>query len=123
MATNQIVTGNNGTVDTDISGHNWRPVIAKYTGLQSSINADKWIKLFEAVTRKDDEQKRNFTLMQYVTKEALNRYADGVAEHVDFQRWETVKTAFLACFGRPILCDVVEASARGLKDNETVTNY
>ena len=100
-----------------------KQLIAKFAGLKTVIRADLWINLFEVVTRSKPDSERIFTMMAYLTDDALNWFASDIAPYLDQIDWPTVREHFIARFGPAIANPIVESQHRRLKATETVQIY
>lgn len=100
-----------------------KQLIAKYSGHKTVIRADLWINLFEVVTRGKSDPERVFTMMAYLTDDALNWFASDIAPKLDDIKWAQVRDHFIARFGPAIANPLVESQHRRLKASETVSTY
>ena len=125
MATQANLDDTNVTEDTSehkffLSLQNRDPscnkqLIAKFAGQKTVIRADLWINLFEVVTRSKPDSERIFTMMAYLTDDALNWFASDIAPYLDQIDWPTVREHFIARFGPAIAkpdCRITTSTAQ-----------
>ncbi|UYV62930.1 hypothetical protein LAZ67_2002542, partial [Cordylochernes scorpioides] len=97
--------------------------LEKFSGDKGSIRPESWLKLYELETGKLDEVDRINNLIYYLSKDALEWFADEILSNASIKKWDTVKLKLIQRFGYKVESPIVAASKRRLKKEETVEDY
>ncbi|UYV70987.1 hypothetical protein LAZ67_8001338 [Cordylochernes scorpioides] len=97
--------------------------LEKFSGDKGSIRPESWLKLYELETGKLDEVDRINNLIYYLSKDALEWFADEILSNASIEKWDTVKLKLIQRFGYKVESPIVAASKRRLKKEETVEDY
>ncbi|UYV82059.1 K02A2.6-like [Cordylochernes scorpioides] len=97
--------------------------LEKFGGDKGSIRPESWLKLYELETSKLDEVDRINNLIYYLSKDALEWFADEILSNASIKKWDTVKHKLIQRFGYKVESPIVAASKRRLKKEETVKDY
>ncbi|UYV62918.1 K02A2.6-like, partial [Cordylochernes scorpioides] len=97
--------------------------LEKFSGDKGSIRPESWLKLYELETSKLDEVDRINNLIYYLSKDALEWFADEILSNASIKKWDTVKLKLIQRFGYKVESPIVAASKRRLKKQETVEDY
>lgn len=104
-----------------------KPKLQKFAGVKSKIKISSWLSLFDVLAtglEVTDDPKKIALLMEYLEDEALQFFADDIADHLNTLTWLVVKERMNKRFGERTIDPVLAASRRRWnKGHETVQEY
>ena len=113
MATKE--KGINQTEDTNDSTN--KSKFMKYSGRQCPIPIKTWLKLFESIFNKPEQE-----IIFYLEDDALKWYGNNIAG-TNIRLWATISQKLIEHFGTSLHSSLIEAQHRRLRLNETVLQY
>lgn len=100
--------------------------LQRYAGFKTKIKINSWLSLFEVaakVHKADTDTLKVALLMEFIDDEALQWYADHVADKIDTITWAEARTLMVQRFGERTIDPVLAANRRRLNHGESVQAY